>query len=115
MALSPACYVHEYVRNVKKHLKENMVIRWNLPIKAENSFAYKFEPDLHENPALEPILASHYQSQIVVLKWMGRLGIVNINTEVYMLASQSALPRERYFDAVFHIYACLKQKYNLCT
>ena len=40
------------------------------------------------------------------------LGRVNINTEVSMLASQMALPREGHLEAVFHIFAYLKRKYN---
>ena len=40
------------------------------------------------------------------------LGRVDINTEVSMLASHLALPREGYLEAVFHVFAYLKAKHN---
>ena len=69
-ALSPAFYVYENVRNVEKHLEEIMGKRWNLQPKTEYLFAYGYEPDLEETPILEIVLASYYQSQIGVLRWM---------------------------------------------
>ena len=40
---------------------------------------------------------------------MGRIDII---TEVYMLASQLALPREGHLEAVFHIFGYLKGHHN---
>ena len=55
---------------------------------------------------------SFYQSQIGVLRWMVELGRVDIITEVSMLASQLAAPREGHLEAVYRIFAYLKAKHN---
>jgi len=43
---------------------------------------------------------------------MAKLGKIDINTDMSMLASKLALPKECHLKAVFHIYAFLRQKYN---
>ena len=43
---------------------------------------------------------------------MVELGRVDMITEVSILASQLALPREGHLDAVFHIFAYLKSHHN---
>ena len=39
---------------------------------------------------------------------------VDIITEVLTLASQMAMPREGHMEAVFHVFAYLKARHNLC-
>jgi hypothetical protein len=51
-------------------------------------------------------------SQIGILRWCVELGRVDIITEVSMLASHLALPREGHLEAVFHIFSYLDQKHN---
>ena len=111
-AMSPARYVHQSVKNVEKYLEENMSARWKLPSKAENPFAIGYSPELDDSPELDPSLSSYYQSQIGILRWMVELGRIDMMTEVSMLASHLAMPREGHLEAIFHIYAYLKQKYN---
>ena len=41
------------------------------------------------------------------------MGRVDLITEVLLLASQLASPREGHFEAVFHIYLYLKNMHNL--
>jgi hypothetical protein len=43
---------------------------------------------------------------------MVELSRIDMMTEVSMLASHLAMPREGHLEAIFHIYAYLKQKYN---
>jgi hypothetical protein len=43
---------------------------------------------------------------------MVELGRVDMMTEVSILASHLAMPREGHLEAIFHIYAYLKKKYN---
>ena len=111
-AMSPARYVHQAVKNVEKYLEENLSARWKLPSRAENPFAIGYSPELDDSPELDPSLSSYYQSQIGILRWMVELGRVDMMTEVSMLASHLAMPREGHLEAIFHIYAYLKQKYN---
>ena len=65
-----------------------------MPSRAENPFAISYHPEMDTTPELKPVLVTYYQSQIGVLRWMVELGRVDIITEVSMLASQMALPRE---------------------
>ena len=69
-----------------------MELRWKLTAKAENIFAYSYRPKLNKSPNLDPELASYYQSQIEILMWMVKLGSIDINREVFTLASPLALP-----------------------
>ena len=57
-------------------------------------------------------LSLYYQSQIGILRWMVELGKIEMMPAVSMLASHLAMPIEGHLEAVFHIYAYLKQKYN---
>ena len=54
----------------------------------------------------------YYQTLIWVLRWAVEIGRIDITTEVSMLASHMAMPREGHLFAVFHVFAYLKQKHN---
>ena len=43
---------------------------------------------------------------------MVEIGCVDIIKKVATLASQMAMPREGHMDAVFHVFAYLKQRHN---
>ena len=62
--------------------------------------------------ALKDDQATYFQSQIGILRWMVELGWVDIATEVSLLSSHVALPREGHLETIFHLYAYLKQKHN---
>ena len=79
---------------------------------AENPFPTGYEPPLDVSPELDPELSSYYQSLIGMLRWMVEIGRIDINTEVSMLASHLALPREGHLEAVFHIFSYLRAKHN---
>ena len=68
-----------------------------------HSFAQGYRPETDVTPELDPEKASYYQSQIGVLRWSVELGRVDIITEVSLLASHLALPREGHLEAVFHV------------
>ena len=90
----------------------NLHERWKLPKRADNPLPIGYMPELDVSPVLKPNLASYYQSQIGVLRWMVELGRVDINTEVSMLSSHMAMPREGHLESIFHIFAFLKGKHN---
>jgi hypothetical protein len=71
-----------------------------------------YESETDASPELSAELATYYQSQIGVLHWIVELGRVDIVTEVSMLASQMALPREGHLEAVFEAFAYLQGKHN---
>ncbi len=109
---SPAKYVWSLVENVQKYLTDLGDDRWKLPKKCSNPFAADYEPELDESEVLTPVLASWYASLIGMLRWMVEIGRVDIITEVSLMSSYMAMPREGHLDAVLHIFGFLKNKYN---
>jgi hypothetical protein len=111
-ALSPSKYVHQAVRNCETHLKENFDGRYTLPKKAENPFCMSYEPELDTSTPLDPNAASYFQTIIGVMRWMVEIGRIDIATEVSLLSSHLAYPREGHLDAALHIMAYLRAKHN---
>ena len=110
--LSSSKYVQESVRNAENYLGENFGGQ-KLPTKrASGPWPTDYSSETDTTPELSPKLASYYQSQIGVLHWIVELGRVDIITEVSLLASAMAMPREGHLDAVFHVFAYLKRKHN---
>ena len=68
--------------------------------------------ELDTTPDLKPDLPSYYQSQIGILHWIVELRQVDIITKVSLLASQMVQPCEGHFEAIFHVFAYLKEKHN---
>ena len=108
--MSPSKYVCKAVKNVEEHLKKTgnrgLVKRASTPLPA----GYQAEADTSRE--LNPEEASYFQSQIGILRWMVEIGRVDMITEVSVLSSHLALPREGHLEAVFHIFAYLKNKHN---
>ena len=109
--LSPSKYVQESVRNAELYLAENFGGR-KLPKRVNGPWPTDYLAELDNTPELSPVLAAYYQSQVGVLHWIVELGRIDIITEVSILATYMALPREGHLDAVFHVFAYLKGKHN---
>jgi hypothetical protein len=107
--LSASKYVQGAVLNVKNYLaKEGR----KLPNRAATPFVQGYRPETDVSPELDPERAAYYQSQIGVLRWCVELGRIDIITEVSMLASHVALPRDGHLEALLHIFAYLDKKHN---
>ena len=52
----------------------------------------------------------YYQEQIGVLRWAVELGRIDIATEVSMMSTHLALPREGHLQQVYHMFGYLKAK-----
>ena len=107
---SPSKYVQEAVANVEKYLRKK-----NLPglkRKVRGPWPSGYVAELDDSRELNPEEASFYQSQIGILRWCVEIGRIDIITEVSVLSSFNAMPREGHLDAVFHIYAYIKNKHN---
>jgi hypothetical protein len=83
-----------------------------VPGHCANPFAADYEPELDESKLLNPDLALWYALLIGMLQWMVKIGRVDIITEVLLMASQMAMPREGHLDAILHIFGFLRRKYN---
>ena len=110
-ALSSSKYVQEAVQNVENYLRDELGGR-TLRKRAPTPFMSEYVPDMDMTKEVSAELAMYCQSQIGILRWMVEMGRINIAMEVSLLASHVALPREGHLEAVFHMYAYLKQKHN---
>jgi hypothetical protein len=80
--------------------------------KVDNPFACAYCPDTNVTDPLDPECASFFQHLIGVMCWMVELGRVDIATEVSMLSSYLALPREGHLEAALHVMGYLRLKHN---
>ena len=71
-----------------------------------------YKPEMDVSPELDADSATYYQSQIGILRWLCELGRIDIITEVSMLVSHLALPREGHLKAVYHIFSYLRDKHS---
>jgi hypothetical protein len=110
--MSPTKYIKEAVSYCEKHLKSNYYGRYVLPTQDANPFVMEYEPELDETPALDPERASYFQSVIKMMQWMCNIGLIDIATEVLVLSSHLAYPREGHLDAALHVMGYLQLKYN---
>jgi len=109
--MSPSKYVQEAVRNVEQHLDKHWHGR-KLSKRAASAFTANYVPEMDETPVLNADQATYYKSNIGILRWMVELGRIDIITEVSLLSSQMAMPREGHLEAIFHLFAYLKRKHN---
>ena len=100
----------EAVKNAEDYLKKNG--KRGLDKRAATPYPTGYAPELDISPELNHEDASHYQSEIGVLRWMVELGRVDIITEVSELSSHLALPREGHLEIVYHIFSYCKNKHN---
>ena len=110
--LSPSKYVNQAVVNCQTHLTEKLGGIYRIPAKAANPFPEKYSPDTDTSDPLDPECSSFFQHLIGVMRWMVEIGRVDIATEVSMLSSYLALPREGHLEAALHIMGYLKLKHN---
>ena len=111
-ALSPSKYVNQAVKNCETHLKDNYDGKYSLPRKAENPFRMNYEPELDDSTPLDSETASYFQTLIGVMRWMVEIVRIDIATEVSILSSHLAYPREGHLDAALHIMGYPKAKHN---
>ena len=110
--LSPSKYVAQAVKNCAMHLTDKLNNRFHLPPRADNPFPYDYHPELDQSEPLDPECSSFYQHLIGVMRWMVELGCIYIATEVSLLSSHLAYPREGHLETALHIMSYLRQKHN---
>ncbi len=112
-SISPLKYVDQAVKNYEKHLSGKMTGSYSLPLQAENPFPLDCSPELDTSDLLDPEALSFYQHLIGVMCWMVELGRVDIATEVSLLSSHLALPRDGHLRLALHILGYLKRHHNM--
>jgi hypothetical protein len=96
---SPSKYIQEAVWNAEAYYTERFQSKF--PNKVSSPFATGYRPEMDITKELNTEDASYYQSQIGVLRWIVEIGRIDIITEVSLLASQMAMPREGHVMQVF--------------
>ena len=107
--MSPSKYIQEAVRNVEELLEKKGL---SLKKRAAAPFPSGYEAEIDISPELNADDATLYQSLIGVLRWALELGRVDIMTELGILSSYLAMPREGHLEALWHMFAYLKNKHN---
>ena len=83
-----------------------------MPSKAKTPLKSTYQQELDVTQELEASDTSYYQSIIGVLRWIVKLGYIDICVEVSMMSSHLALPRRGHLDQVFQIFVYLKKYHN---
>jgi hypothetical protein len=108
--MSARDYVKHAVKNVEEELlKEN---HEGLKSKADRPYPAGYRAETDVSPELNDELANRYQQLIGVLRWACELGRIDILFEISLLASHTAMPRKGHLEAVYHVFAYLKQHLN---
>ena len=79
--------------------------KYFLPKKAPSPMTTDYRAEIDVSPELNAADAAYYQSLIGVVRWMVELERVDICTEVLMLSSCLALPREGHLLQLFHMFS----------
>ena len=103
-------YVKAAVRNVEESLNKK---GRKLPTKATTPMSSGYSPETDDSPELDSDHVTTFQEAIGVLRWAIEIGRVDILTEVSMLSSYQASPREGHLEQIHHIFAYLKNKPKL--
>ena len=70
----------------------------------------RYRPELDVTVELDADMMSRFLQLIGILRWAVELGRIDIFHEVSILSQHQALPREGHLEAVYHIFAYLKNK-----
>ena len=117
-AFSLSQYVRAACNNVQTYLKQRngddklQDCKYHMPNKAPAPMSNEFRPEIDISPELSATDAAYYQFLIGILQWMIKLGRVDITTEVSMLLSCLALPREAHLKQLFRMFVYLEKQHN---
>ena len=96
--MSPSKYVNQAVKNCQTYLSAKLNDKYKIPTRADNPFPTNYCPDTDATEPLDPEC---------VMRWMVKLGRVDIATKVSMLSSYLAYPREGHLEAAIHVMGYL--------
>ena len=108
--MSSIDYVKAAVKNLEEQLRET---NRKLPSRAVKPMVDNYFPELDDTPELPPDQITFFQELIGILRWATEIGRVDILTELSMLSTYQAAPRQGHLEQVFHIFAYLKHKPKL--
>ena len=72
-----------------------------------------YVPELDDSPELDADGRTNIQELIGILRWVIKLGRVDICHEVSILSQFQASPRQGHLEQLYHIFGYLKKKPKL--
>ena len=106
---SSSQYIQNAVKNVESFLTK---LSKKLPPNPKSPWTTNYRPEVDVPSELSPSNAAYYQSLIGVLRWICKLGQVDITMETSAMASMMASPREGHLNQLFRMFAFLKTRHN---
>jgi hypothetical protein len=104
---------HDYLKTVVQNLETTLAQKnEKLKGKASTPLPVDYKPELDITDLLEPMEANMYQQLIGILRWACEIGRIDILLEVSLMSSYNAYPRRGHLQAVYHIFAYIKQHLN---
>ena len=82
-----------------------------MPKKAESPFKMGYNPEWDTSSELDQDAASYYLTLINILRWMIKLGMINMILEMLLLASHVVLLKDGQLNAAMHVMAHVGQKH----
>jgi hypothetical protein len=98
-------YIRQALRDVQIELDKTGKV---LPTRVMTPMTAGYRPEIDGTPELDSMKASHYREVIGILRWIVKLGRIDILVDVEMLSRHAAAPREGHLDQAFHVFAYLK-------
>lgn len=101
---------NDYLQNAVTNVEERLAKEGKkLPSRALTSMTQDYHPKTDDSPELSPDGITLFQELIGIWHWAVEIGCVAILTEVSMLYSYQASPRDGHLDQLYHIFSFLKK------
>ena len=97
---------------MEEYLGKDQNPKMKLPTRAETPLQTSYRPELDVSPELGPVEAAYYQFLIGILRWIIKLGRVDIFFELSMMSSHLTLPRVGHLQHLLQMFAYLKKYHN---
>ena len=99
-------YLRNAIKTVEGHLSKKGK---KLPARATTPMSSGYYPETDSSPELGVDDITLFQELIGILRWAVEIGRVDVLTELSMLSSYQACPREGHLEQVYHIFTYLKR------
>ena len=86
-----------------------------LPTRCATPLSLEYRPKIDTTPELDDKRANYYQGPIGIMRWMCKLGRVEILMLAAMQSRYLAVLREGHLDQVFHLFVYLKRLASILT
>jgi len=86
-------YVKSAVHNMEQVLQQDLIPS-KLRNQVDRPLPITYRPEVNVSPLLDSALTTRFQNSLGALWWIVELGRIDIMTEVLMLSTRNAMPRE---------------------